>query len=217
MTTTTLYLIRHGQTANADEKRYQGRLDVPLSRNGERQIRQLAGMLKNRLGAGGAGSPHAPAAQLEAVFCSDLGRAVRSAEILGASFGLTSAVVPAFRERDFGEWEGLTFAEIMQRHPSAFEAWAKDPLAFSPPGGESTLAVRDRVMPVFEDIVSRSKGKKIAIVAHGGVNRIILCEVVGISLQNIFRIEQDFGALNQLLFVDGFPVLKALNCRGKLC
>jgi alpha-ribazole phosphatase/probable phosphoglycerate mutase len=76
--------------------------------------------------------------------------------------------------------------------------------------GESTLEVRDRGMNAFNDIVSRHNGKSIAIVAHGGINRAILCELLGIPLENIFRIEQDFAALNVIELWD-YPVVKKIN------
>lgn len=146
------------------------------------------------------------------VYCSDLKRAVQSAEIIATPLDLEPIALCELRERNFGEWEGMTFDEIEKRYPEEFRAWMKDPLRFSPPGGESTVEVRDRAMRAIEKIVNQGS-VNIAIVAHGGINRIILCELLGMPLENIFRIEQDFGALNIIEFHDGYPVVKLLNYR----
>ncbi|MBU2621794.1 MAG: alpha-ribazole phosphatase [Proteobacteria bacterium] len=198
---TICYIIRHGLTVNAKEKRYTGHLDVNLSQEGEEQMERLAFHLSTSANN-----------SLDSVYCSDLIRAKRSAEIIGWAFGIKKPIiVPDFRECSFGHWEGLTFDEIMQTYPEEFDAWAKSPLEFMPIGGESIMDVRSRVMPFFNNIVAENRGKKIAIVAHGGVNRIILCELLGIPLQNIFKIGQDFGALNVCIFHDEVPVLKLMN------
>ena len=115
------------------------------------------------------------------------------------------------RERNFGLWEGMSFEEIKEKYPEEFNDWAGNPLEFSPVNGESTLEVRDRVVDAFEKIVHAHPGERVAIVAHGGVNRIILCHILGIPMENIFRVEQDFAALNIIEFWDRYPVVKLMN------
>ena len=197
-------------TINAEEKRYSGHLDVPLSKEGEKQLERLACHLVHGISEI-TRQRRADTVLLDYVYCSDLQRARKSAEIIARPFGLQPVVIPDLRERNFGRWEGMTFDEILQKYPEEFDAWVHDPLAFFPVDGESTETVRDRVMAAFYDIIEKRKGKKIAIVAHGGVNRIILCELLGIPLQNIFKIEQDFSALNVCIFYDDVPVLKQMN------
>ena len=204
----TLYLIRHGQTEGDGKRRYKGSLDVPLSAEGEAEMERAAGFVKASLDAAGR--------RLVAVYCSGLKRARRSAEIVAAPFGLSPTVVEDLRERHFGLWEGLTFEEIAERWPEAFTAWASDPLGHSPLEGESTLDVSERVDRAFDDILGRQDGEYIAVVAHGGVNRAILCRLMGVPLGNIFRIEQDHGAVSVVEFYDGYPVIKLLNWRGQL-
>lgn len=201
MTKTTVYLYRHGETVGAHEKRYKGQMEVPLSKKGELEFEKNGLFLKEKL----AETP------LSKIYCSDLGRAVKSAEFLGAPFNLMPEVTSGFRERHFGSWEGMSFDEIRAESPEHFDAWAKDPEKFSPPGGESTIDASRRVMPRFYRLVKEHLNEHIAIVAHGGVNRVILCELVGIPLKNIFHIEQDFACLNKIVFYDDFPVLKNMN------
>ena len=193
-----LYLIRHGEILGAQERKYNGQRDVPLSDRGRIQLRCLAEFLKKKVA-------------FDAVYASDLSRSEESAMIIAEPQSLQPLLIPAFRERSFGDWEGMTFDEIAAQNPNAFYAWAKDPLNYSPIDGESTVSVRNRVMPALEELRSKHRGHKIALVAHGGVNRIILCEILGVPLQNVFRIEQNFGAMNIIEFLKNMPLLKKLN------
>ncbi len=196
---TKVCLIRHGETVDADPARYKGHIDVPLSARGMEQMKKLADYLA-RNGRD----------KLSAVYSSGLCRAVKSAEIIAGPHGIRPVVVEGLKERNFGAWEGMTFDEIRQAEPDAFKAWAGDPLGFSPPGGESTAGFSERVLEAFKAIVSAHEGEGIAVVAHGGVNRVILCSLLGVPLENIFRIEQDFAALNIIEMWD-YPVVKLIN------
>ncbi|MGO9377578.1 MAG: histidine phosphatase family protein [Dissulfurispiraceae bacterium] len=199
---TTLYLMRHGATVGNEEKRYKGSMDVPMSEYGVGQIKRATEFVQATL----RGS------MLSAVYTSPLSRALKSAEIIAEPFGLTPVIMSDLRERDFGKWEGMTFSEISQQYPDEFSAWAGNPLEHSPRGGESTLAVHDRVTAVLELILMRHAGDdNIAIAAHGGVNRIILCHIMNMPLDQIFRIEQDNAAVNIITFYDKYPVVKLLN------
>ncbi len=237
---TTLYLIRHGETIGSEIKRYKGSIDVPLSETGIAQMKETSAFIANHLRLSAmtkyksylndihASFPHMPddkEAMLSAVYCSNLSRAVRSAEIVAGPYGLQPLIVPEFRERNFGVWEGKTFNEIRDQYPSEFEAWVSDPVKYSPVNGESTSVVYDRAIRALAGIMSKHAGESddrkasdnegladsIAIVAHGGVNRIILCHLMGVPLENIFRIEQDTAAINIIEFWGRYPVIKLLN------
>ena len=211
---TKIYLIRHGETEGAETKRYKGHIDVPLSENGIRQIERIAGYIARDSDVR-AGLKPAPtqgiAGILTAVYCSDLSRAVKSAEIIAEPHGLKPIVLPELRERNFGIWEGMSFDEIKEKWPDAFNSWASNPLKFSPMGGESTIELRDRAVKAFNNIVEQHNGHNIAIVSHGGINRMVLCELLGVPLENIFRVEQDYGCINVVEIWDEYPVVKKLN------
>lgn len=219
---TKIYLIRHGETEDADSRRYKGHIDVPLSENGIVQIKRLSKYLvqysstwlnmaqKSSLNNIELSLNNFEQFKLKAVYTSDLSRAVKSAEIIGEPFGLKPVIVEGLKERNFGVWEGMSFDEIEKKFPDVFKAWAGNPLKFSPMEGESTLDVKERALRAFNKIVEKHNGGNIAIVAHGGINRIILCELLGIPLENIFRIEQDFAALNVIELWD-YPVIKLIN------
>jgi alpha-ribazole phosphatase len=223
---TILYLIRHGETEGADKRRYKGSIDIPLSENGVKQMERVSEymaeavqMNSNIIDPKQSSNPPSPlpflaggkGGLLSAVYCSDLSRAIKSAEIIGAPYSLKPIVIPALRERNFGIWEGMSFDEIREKYPDEFDAWAGNPLKFSPMGGESTSEMTERVIKSFDEIIAAHAGKNIAVVSHGGVNRIILCHILGIPLENIFRIEQDYAALNIVEFWDRYPVVKLIN------
>jgi alpha-ribazole phosphatase len=226
---TTLYLVRHGALEGSGQKRYNGSIDTPMSQKGIEQVRAASDFIAGHLrGAGcakylsylrdvhgSAGTNECrsdgSAAGIQAVYCSDLVRAVTSAEIIAGPHGLVPVRVPGLRERSFGAWEGMTFSEIREKFPAEFEAWARNPLRHSPVGGENTEEVKERVVKALDGILERHEGDTFVAVAHGGVNRIILCHILGMPLENIFRIEQDYAAVNIIEFWEKYPVVKLIN------
>jgi alpha-ribazole phosphatase len=199
--TTILYLIRHGLTKGGRERRYKRSIDVPISEEGLRQIAKASDFI----------NAHLDGAHLAAVYSSPLSRALESARVIAMPHGLTPIVDYNLRERHFGIWEGLTFDEISRKYPLEFQRWAENPLEHSPIGGESSREVRDRIMPAVETIVSSHAGERVAIVGHGGVNRIILCELLGMPLEHMFRIEQDNAAVNIVEFHEKYPSIRLVN------
>ena len=195
---TRVYLMRHGEVANSGEKRYNGHIDVDITDRGVDQMHRLAGLLE--------GKP------ISAVYSSDLIRSVKGAKIISDRLGLTPTPIRTLRERSVGKWEGLTAEEIKERYPDDYTAWRADLLNFRPPEGECLLDVRDRIIPEYRRIVSSHAGAEIAMLLHGGVNRVILAEVLGLPPLNLFRIDQSFGALNIIdHYEDGAAVVKLVN------
>jgi alpha-ribazole phosphatase/probable phosphoglycerate mutase len=204
---TKVYLIRHGETEDSEIRRYKGHIDVPLSEKGVEQMKKLSKFMNTEI------FPNPASCILNAIYCSSLSRAIKSAEIIAEPYDLKPVIMEELKERNFGVWEGMTFNEIAEKYPVEFRAWVSDPLRYSPVEGESTREVRDRVLQAFNKIVEKHDGDNIAIVAHGGVNRIILCEILGMPLENIFRIEQDLAALNVIELHDTYSVVKLINGR----
>ncbi len=179
-----IYLLRHGEVAQADPRRFIGHLDVPLSERGEAQCRAQARRLRD--------------VAIAALYTSDLVRARRSGEIIGAPHGLTPTLVTDLREMAMGRWEGLTADEIRQREPDAFADWMARIGEFPFPEGESVPDLLARAGPAFDAIVARAPGPAIAIVAHGGTNRALLCRALGLPLARLLALGQDYGALSVL-------------------
>lgn len=177
-----IYLLRHGQPLRRPGgRRYIGQSDPPLSFEGEAQ----AELWRKYFGD----------IALTSIFSSDLQRAVQTARIVARDHGLEVLVEPGLREIHLGAWEGRAFEEVRRHAPQAFDQRGRDPVHFRPPGGECFDDLRLRVVPAFERIVGQTTGP-ILVVAHAGVNRVILCHLLGMPLANLFRLGQDYAGLN---------------------
>ena len=194
-----IYLLRHGEVAAAQTRRFIGHLDVPLSANGEAQCAAQARRLAS--------------VRLDALFTSDLLRARHSGEIIGAPHGLTPVQVPALREMAMGRWDGLTADEIQAREPDAFADWMARVGEFPFPEGESVPDLLARAWPAFEAIAGARGGGAVAIVAHGGTNRVLLCRALGLPLRRLLAFGQDYGALSVLERAGDGWALRRLNER----
>jgi molybdenum cofactor cytidylyltransferase len=192
-----IYLVRHGAIRQlGEEKRYVGQLDLPLIAEGRRQAVALRERLR-----------HAP---LTAIYCSDLQRSMETAAIIAGPHGLEPRIVRDFREIGLGDWEGLPFEEVRRRYPAEHEERGRDFIHFRPPGGENFLDCACRVLPAFYRIMHSSRGD-ILMVAHAGVNRTLLCQVLGKSMDTLFEVEQDYGCLNLVRYQDLAFELEILN------
>jgi broad specificity phosphatase PhoE len=196
---TLIYLLRHGEVILAETRRFIGHLDVPLSPRGERQSLAQAARL-------------APV-KLSALYSSDLTRARRTGELIGAPHGLVPTVVPALREMAMGRWEGLAAAEIQRDEPAKFAEWMANVGEFPFPEGESVPDLEARAWPAFEAIAAAHAGQAIAIVAHGGTNRALLCRTLGLPPGRLLSMGQDYGALTVLERLDTGWRLLHLNER----
>ena len=155
--TTRILLVRHGETTWNAEKRWQGWADSPLSELGMRQ----AVMAAEAVGA------------VDAIVASDLSRAAETARIISELTGVGPVLTdPDLRERDVGEWSGLTRDEIEARFPGAYAAWREDPNR-PPPGGESNATILVRVEAALRRIAAAHDGGEVLAISHGGVMRLL--------------------------------------------
>ena len=149
--------------------------------------------------------------KIAALYTSDLSRTLHSSEILGRMLHLTPIVSPPLREKSFGKWEGLPQAELLRRFPDEWSDWLANPADAKPTGGESVREMASRVLPVVSQIIKNHPGERVAIVAHGGVNRVILCHALGLELHYMERIAQRHAALNIIEFLEEDVVVQLLN------
>jgi broad specificity phosphatase PhoE len=194
---TRIYRVRHGAVAGAATRRFIGHLDVALSASGERHVQALARRLSS--------------VALGAIYASDLVRTRHTAEILAAPHGLVPRLLPDLREFAMGRWEGLTAAEIREREPEAFATWMADVAGYRFPDGESLADLASRAWPAFSAIVEAHAGQAVAVVAHGGTNRMILCRALGLPASRLLALGQDHGGLTLLAHEGGRWTLRVLN------
>lgn len=193
---TRLFLVRHGEVEG--DGVLHGHVDVPLTGRGVAQAEAVAARL--------AAEP------LVAVYSSDLQRARVGADLVTRGRGVPRVADAAFRELDMGEWDGRPFSDVLEKDRLRFKAWWADIEGYALPGGESLAQLRGRVMPALHRLIERHCGEVICLVAHGGVNRVILFDALGLPLSQYHRLAQDYGCLNLLeYYSDGARVVKLVN------
>lgn len=198
MQRTRIYLIRHGQVEGHKEKRYNGQANVPLTQLGREESGRVCDNLVD--------------IHLDAVYSSDLDRSRYCAELIAEVHNLTVSTCESLRELHVGDWEGRTWAELQETYPDDWRSRLQDLVNFQVPGGESFQDVADRIRPTIQKIITGHLGGDVVLVAHGGVNRIVLLDAIGAPLEQVFSIEQDYGCLNIIdYFSDGNAVVKLLN------
>jgi probable phosphoglycerate mutase len=237
-----LVLLRHGQTQFIVEKRFQGAMEAPLTKLGERQA-QLAGVRLARPAA----PPALPVPDTApfAIVHSPLGRALRTAEFVAAEMASAGRPAPPLRpdagvlEIAQGGWEGLTDEEIQARFGDSLAAWRRWPERFYAPGGESLEAVRARVETSlgvllremadgsprgtldrhqvlgYEDHVHAAPRWSL-VVGHGGVFRVVMCALLGLPAEHFWNFDFGLAAISVVEIRAGRAVLRALNLDGHL-
>lgn len=196
-----IYQLRHGEIDAPGPRRLIGQTDLPLTELGIRQAHWWRRQWSET--------------SFCSIWCSDLVRSRQTAEIIGETATCPVRVTQDLREINLGQWDGLTVEAVRSGSPYEWAARGRDMEGYRPPGGESFADLSARVVPVFE-AVARGAAGNVLIVAHSGVNRVILCHVLGIPLGNLFRLGQDFSALNLIEYKCGGFAVKLLNGRPDL-
>jgi probable phosphoglycerate mutase len=194
-------LARHGETQWAVEDKFNGLADTDLTDRGREQARGLAARLSPR--------------PIAAVYCSTLKRTIETAAIVAAPHGLDPQPREALRELDFGVWDGMSRQEIVEQYPEEWAARVADPAAVAAPGGETGYAALARSRKALRQIVASCQEQEvleILIVAHKAINRLLLCDVLGIAARDYRRrLGQRPCALNCIEWRDGEPMVTLLN------
>ena len=188
MISTRIVAIRHGETAWNASTRIQGHTDIPLNDHGQRQAQLLAQAL-------------AQADPMNAIYSSDLQRALATAQALSQQTGARLVTHVGLRERAFGDFEGRSFAQIEQELPEQAQLWRTRVPDWTPPGGgESLLAMQQRVMTTVNALAQLHPGQQIAVVAHGGVLDVLYRAATQQSLQAPRTWALGNAAINRLLW-----------------
>ncbi|MGM9934573.1 histidine phosphatase family protein [uncultured Clostridium sp.] len=195
---TTVLLIRHGETEWNILGKFQGSTDIPLSKEGIRQ----AEMLKERLNG-----------DFDYIYASPLKRAYETARVISEDTDKTVSIAEGIREINFGEWEGLTMKGIAEKYPDVFNSWRTDKEEGKFCGGDmSTLNASIRAKNCIMEIANKHKGKKIAIVAHGGIIKAGLIGIFGWDMSMYHKIALGNTCINTVTFNDEMkPALVGLN------
>ncbi|GAB6875665.1 histidine phosphatase family protein [Thermaerobacter litoralis] len=196
----TLYLIRHGETEWNRAGLYQGQRDVDLSARGRQQVRALGRRFVRR--------------PPDLVLASDLRRALATAQAVAASRRppVPLETDPRLREMSFGEWEGLAVAEIRARYADDYAAYQADPFEGRPTGGETFRELGERAWAAVAERLERPGLRRLAVVAHGGTVKALLCRLLELPPAMRTRMLIDNASVTALEIREGrAPLLRYLN------
>ncbi len=195
---TTTLLLRHGATELSAERRFSGRDDIALTKDGIRQ----AGLAARRLAA---------APGVDVIVTSPLQRARRSAEAVAEATGAPMIVDDDLAEADFGQWQGLSFAEASQRWPDELAAWLASPDA-APPGGESFAVVALRVLGAMDRLIKAHQHSTAVVVSHVTPIKTFVCRALLAPPEAMFRMNLDVASLTRIDYFDnGSALLRSFN------
>lgn len=197
---TRLILVRHGETAMTKQGRYSGRGDVPLSDEGEAQAMAAAGRVSGI------------SRDIAAVVSSPLRRCMRTAELIAAEQGnVKVTVLNELIECDFGDWEGLTFAEVRERWPDELDRWL-DATSVAPPNGESFQAVAKRVRGALATLRSAYPSSTIVVVSHVSPIKLILRDALAAGDAFLHRLFLDAAGVSTMdMWPDGGIAVRSVN------
>ncbi|MER6108991.1 bifunctional RNase H/acid phosphatase [Streptomyces hirsutus] len=197
----TFVLLRHGETPLTPQKRFSGSggSDPSLSDAGREQAERTAAALARR-------------GTVQAVVASPLARTRETAGIVAARLGLEVSVEEGLRETDFGAWEGLTFAEVRERHPDDLNAWLSSPDAEPTGGGESFADTATRVAATRDKLTAAYAGRTVLLVTHVTPIKTLIRLALGAPPESLFRMELSAASLSAVAYyADGNASVRLFN------
>jgi broad specificity phosphatase PhoE len=194
---THFILIRHGETAWNKEERFRGRSDIGLDPAGHEQARRIADRFRDK--------------KIDAVYSSPLPRALETANPLAVDHHLEIQESADLLDIDFGAWEGLSREEAQAKNPELYDVWLKAPGRVRFPGGESVRQVRNRIENLIHQLSEDHLGETVALVSHRITCHVVLCYVLGLPNDALWRIRQDLGCVNEFKLRDDRFVVTLMN------
>lgn len=178
--TTTIDLLRHGEPIGG--RKFRGSVNDPLSVEGWAQMRMAVGN-------------HCP---WRMVVSSPLDRCALFARELCERHALDLEIESGFKELSFGDWDGRSVAELEEQQPQAVSNFWRDPLAYPPPASEPLPVFQTRVVAAWNALAQRHHGHHVLLVCHGGTIRVLLSHLLGVPLQNIWRLAVPYASVSRV-------------------
>ena len=200
-----LHLLRHGQTDASRGNLFCGRrLDPALTAEGREMAASFAAAYRERRWA--------------AIYSSPLGRAATTAQPLADALGLWIQTRDGFAEIDYGAWDGLSAQEVAERFPIEYARWTADPAWNPPTGGETAVALAQRVTRELETIEhTHHDGGNVLIVAHKATIRVAICALLGVDVGRFrYRFDCPVGSVTIIEFREHGPFAVAIADRSHL-
>jgi alpha-ribazole phosphatase len=192
-----LLLVRHGETEMNSTERYWGRTDVGLGPAGLRQAEQLRDRLATE--------------RIDYVYSSNMKRAMVTAQTVVSVHHLDVIGCPDLREIDFGQIEGLNFTEVHSRFPKISQMWIRHDPELAYPDGESLPQLESRISDFKSSLSKHAENDTILIVAHSGVLRSLICQLLDLGTVHRWNIRIDLASLSIVETYPGIAILSLLN------
>ena len=194
---TKVYVVRHGQTAWNLGEVFRGRADIPLDETGKQEVHLAGEALKDET--------------LHAIYSSPLLRSMETAENIAKFHNLSVTPLPAIIDISYGQWEGVSLAEVQQKFPDLYALWLQEPHKVRFPQGETLAEVRIRTLKALDNLVARHGDENIVLVAHRVPNKVICCALLGLDNSHFWRIQQDTASTNLFRYQNGQWLVSFLN------
>ena len=182
--TTTILLIRHGETVGNREGLFRGQKDFPLNENGRIQAKALA--------------EDGRTWKIDAVYSSPLSRAMETAHALADLRGLAVIEEPGFTNIRLGDWEGVAKKWVEENQPELWKIWVSEPERLRRPGAETLAQVQERAFSALERIIRDKAGKTVAVVSHRAVLKPLIAVCLGIPVPYFWKVHMDTAAYSIL-------------------
>lgn len=199
---TRLILVRHGYTYWNEEKKYQGFTDIDLNPQGIEEAKKVAKRLSFE--------------KIDMIYSSPLKRSLETAEIINETFNKKIHIRDCLKEINFGDWEGFTFDEIVSHYPELSEEWLSKPADMRPPNGENFRDLQERAINVLHEIYDINKGKNVLIVTHGGLISVLVCHILKINIEELWKFISSNTGITILEELDNELILTTFNEHGHL-
>lgn len=194
-----IYLVRHGYSIGNEKDLITGHYDCDLNAVGFQQAELIAQYLFENI-------------KIDAVYSSDLCRAVNTVKPVAEKCGLPIISEPAFRELSAGDWEGLSFDEASKLYPDLFKAWVNKEEGARPVRGETWESLYDRATKRLEELMQEVDGKNIVICTHGGVIKVLQCYFMGKPVQYMAEIDWVSNAsVSEIWYDNGKYAIKHMS------
>jgi len=194
---TSIYLVRHGQTAWNKEEIFRGITDVPLDETGLRQA-ELAGQYFKGM-------------EIHAIYSSPLSRAWQTAQKIAQFHNLQVESLEGILDMSFGNWEGHPHQEIRKIDSETYRQWVESPHLVKLPGGEGLDDVRGRAMAALGEGIRKHQDQTIVLISHRVVCKVLICAILGLDNSHFWQIAQDTTAINLIQYKNGKYILSLMN------
>jgi broad specificity phosphatase PhoE len=202
--TLRLHLLRHGQTPLSRENVFCGRkLDPPLTPDGQAMAEAFAAAYRTM--------------EWKAIYSSPLSRAVTTAAPLSKATGVSLETCDGLAELDYGLWDGKSAEEVDRTDHDAHVRWSSDPAWNAPTGGETAIALAQRMTDVIEEILTAHPDGEVLVVSHKASIRVLLCALLGVDVGRFrYRFGCPVGSVSIVEFGEHGPLAASVADRSHL-